>query len=396
MDNPKVILKPGRDKPARNRHPWIFDGAIARAESPAPGAAVEVLSTDGAWLGRGLWSSESKLRVRLLIWQEDEPLDESFFRRRLETALAWRRQLGVLGEDAACRLVHAESDGLPGLIVDRYGRYLCVQLLTQGMAGRRELLTALLRELCSPRGILDHSDPAMLQKEGLSPGEVLLDGDAPPERLEVRMAGDMPIGVDLRGGQKTGAYLDQALNRRAVATYCKDADVLDAFCYTGGFSAAAARAGARSITAVDSSAEALALVSDNVALARAGATVDCVCENVFETLRRFRDEARSFDVVVLDPPKFAHNQHQVNKALRGYRDINILGMKLLRPGGMLATFSCSGAVDVQTFRRMVQGASIDAGRTVQVGRWLAQSPDHPMSATFPEGEYLKGALARVL
>ena len=391
-----VFLNPGKERPVQQRHPWIYSGAVARVQGyVGRGDALDVCDASGEWLARGTWSSGSQIRTRLFTWQPDEPLDEELFRRRLSRALETRRWLGYIGEDVACRLVYAESDGLPGLIVDQYAGYLVVQLLTQGMAARAELVARLLAELVQPRGIYERSDADVREKEDLPPSEGLLWGEAPPDRIATRQPGDLLFLADLRAGQKTGGYLDQAYNRLRVASYCAGKEVLDCFCYTGGFALAAARAGAAQVTAVDSSAAALDTLRANMSVNELSG-VETVDADVFKLLRQYRHEGRQFDVVILDPPKFAHSQGQVERATRGYKDINLIAMQLLRPGGLLATFSCSGLVPAELFQKVVFGAALDARRDVQIVERLTQSPDHPVLLTFPEGEYLKGLICRVL
>lgn len=393
----QLVLQLGKERPVIQRHPWIFSGAVARVQGAVePGDAIEVRTAGGEWLARGTWSGDSQIRARLFTWDADEPIDAALFRRRIERAIDARRRLGLLGDQSACRLVYAESDGLPGLIVDRYGEHLAVQLLTQGVAARQIEIIGALVDLLAPAGIFDRSDPEMRAREGLPPGGVELWGAPPPERLLVRQAGDLLSVVDLRGGQKTGAYLDQAFNRLRVAAYCAGAEILDGFCYTGGFAVAAARAGAARITAVDSSPSALELLRANLeANALRDAHVETVAADVFHLLRVYRQEGRRFDLIILDPPKFAHTQGQVERATRGYKDINLIALQLLRPGGILATFSCSGLVSADLFQKVLFGAALDAHRDVQVIERLAQSPDHPLLLTFPEGEYLKGLICRV-
>ncbi len=397
-----IILRPGRERPLRQRHPWVFSGAIGSVRgSPAPGEAIDIHSADGEWLARGFYSSSSQIRVRAATWNPEQPLDEAWLRSALARAVRGRAGLAD-GPDGACRLVFSEADGLPGLIVDRYGPYLAVQLLTQAMAARADAVAAALAALLAPRGIYERSDADVREKEGLPPREGVLWGEGPPDRLELRplalpgvAADPAPMLIDLRGGQKTGHYLDQAANRARVAAYCPGAEVLDCFCYSGGFGVYAARAGAQALTLIDSSAGALALARANLALGAPGATAELVEGDVPRVLRQYRDEGRSFDVVVLDPPKFAHSQQQVERAARGYKDINLLALKLLRPGGVLATFSCSGLVSPDLFQKIVFGAAVDARRDAQIVERLGQGPDHPVLLTFPESEYLKGLLCRV-
>lgn len=397
-----ITLRPGRERPLQQRHPWVFSGAVGAVRgSPGPGEVVEVHGAGGEWLARGFYSGSSQIRVRVATWDPERPLDEDWLRTMIARAVAGRAGLAD-GPDSTCRLVFSESDGLPGLIVDRYGPYLVVQLLTQAMAARADAVAAALAEQLAPRGIYERSDAEVRDKEGLPPQEGVLWGEAPPERLELRpltMPGVTdaapPLLVDLRGGQKTGHYLDQAANRARVAAYCGGARVLDCFSYSGGFSVHAARAGAAALTLIDSSAGALDLARANLVLGAPAAEAELVEGDVFRVLRQYRAEGRSFDVVILDPPKFAHSQPQIERAARGYKDINLLAMQLLRPGGALATFSCSGLVSPDLFQKIVFGASVDARRDVQIVERLAQSPDHPVLLTFPESEYLKGLLCRV-
>jgi 23S rRNA (cytosine1962-C5)-methyltransferase len=392
-----VVLQPGKERPVLQRHPWVFSGAVARVQGyVGQGDAVDICAASGEWLARGTWSAASQIRARIFSWQPDEPLDEALLRRRIERAVDGRRRLGLLDTTEACRLVYAESDGLPGLIVDRYGDYLVLQILTQGIAARQAQVVAILAELLAPRGIYERSDADMREKESLPVADGVLWGAEPPEQLELQLAGGLAGLVDLRSGQKTGAYLDQALNRLRVAAYSAGCEVLDCFCYTGGFTVAAARAGAAQITAVDSSAPALELVRANLAANQSGgAQVETIAADVFRLLRQYRYEERRFDLIILDPPKFAHAQGQIERATRGYKDINLIAMQLLRPGGILATFSCSGLVSTDLFQKVVFGAALDARRDVQVIERLTQAPDHPLLLTFPEGEYLKGLICRV-
>jgi 23S rRNA (cytosine1962-C5)-methyltransferase len=393
-----ITLRPGRERPLQQRHPWVFSGAIARvAGNPRDGEVVDVVAAGGEWLARGTWSGQSQIRVRLLTWDPDQPVDASLFRNRLARAIAGRSHFAT-ASTSAYRMVYGEADELPGLIVDRYGDFLVVQLLTQGMAIRSAEIVELLVELVQPQGIYERSDAEVREKEGLGPAEGLLWGALPAEQLVVQAAGttDGPrLLANVREGQKTGFYLDQARNRATVAAYCVGKDLLDCFCYTGGFSVYAAQAGAHSITAVDSSGAALALLRENMALNELHTPLEVVEADVFQLLRRYRAEGRQFDVVVLDPPKFAYSQGQVERAARGYKDINLLAMQILRPGGVLATCSCSGLVSSDLFQKIVFGAAVDARRSAQIIERLTQAPDHPVLLTFPESEYLKGLVCRV-
>ncbi len=392
-----VTLNPGKEKPVLQRHPWIFSGAIASMKGHVNrGDAVDVCDSRGEWLARGTWSSGSQIRVRLFTWNPDEALDTALLRNRLERAIAARSMLLAsdhTGSDST-RLVFAESDGLPGLIVDRYGDYLVVQFLTQGIAARADTIVELLADIVQPRGIYERSDADVREKEDLPVSEGTRWGEEPPEQLRIQQHG-FSFYTSLKSGQKTGFFLDQARNRQRVAAYCAGKQVLDCFCYSGGFTLYAAHAGSEHITSVDSSAAAIETLQANLALNSGGSLVEPEIADVFQKLRQYRHEHRQFDVVILDPPKFAHANNQIERATRGYKDINLIAMQILRPGGVLATFSCSGLVSTDLFQKVVFGAAVDARRDVQIIERLTQAPDHPVLLTFPEGEYLKGLICRV-
>jgi len=390
---PALILHPGRDKAVRRRHPWIFSGAIARIEGrPEAGAVVDVRAADGTWLAAAEFNPVSQIRARAFCWEAARPLDAHFWRERLQAGIARRRRL--LPDREACRLIFAESDGLPGLIVDRYGRHLVLQTLTAGAEARKAQTVADLVALLAPLSIWQRDDPVR-RKEGLAPVEGLLYGDLPADPILIREHGHRFL-VDIRQGQKTGFYLDQAENRALLAPYCAGAEVLNAFSYTGAFAVYALAAGARHVTNLDTSAAALALAAANL---RLNGFDDSRWTNqeadVFLQLRRWRDEGRRFDLIILDPPKFVTTPDHLERATRGYKDINWLALRLLRPGGLLATFSCSGLVDRDLFQKIVFAAALDAGREVRIVTWFGQSPDHPVLLTFPEAAYLKGLLCYV-
>ena len=392
---PKTILKNGREKSLLRRHPWIFSGAIERTTGePAVGETVDVIDSTGRFLARAAYSPASQIRARVWTFASDEAVDASFFRRRLERAFDSRRRLGLLEAGGACRLVFAESDGLPGLIVDRYADYVVCQFLSAGADHARDVVADLLMELCAPRGVFERSEASVRRKEGLASQRGVLRGDAPPAEIEVRMGGTNWL-VDVASGQKTGAYLDQQRNRQRVAELARGAEVLDAFAYTGGFGISALAAGAAMATLVESSAEALRTAEREAAANGVGDRCRFVAASVFDELRSQRDEGRRYDVVVLDPPKFVHSAEQVSAGSRGYKDVNMLGLQLVRPGGLLATFSCSGHVDAALFQKIVAGAALDAGRDAQILERLSQPADHPIALEFPEAEYLKGLILRV-
>jgi 23S rRNA (cytosine1962-C5)-methyltransferase len=392
----RVVLRSGKEKPVLARHPWIFSGAIARIDEGAgDGDVVDVADARGRFLARGYLNRRSQIAVRLLTWDEGEAVDAAWLRRKLERAIAGRRLLQRDGDVTALRWVNAESDGVPGLTVDQYGDYLVAQLLTLGIERLREPIVALLQELLRPKGIFHRGDVDVRKHEGLPMETGLLAGSLPPDRVEIVERGRR-FWVDVKTGQKTGFYLDQRDNRARAVPYFRDAgSVLNCFAYTGGFGVYAAGTGARSVVSVDSSADALGMARENMALNGAVRDADeWMVGDVFQVLRQYRDQGRAFDAIVLDPPKFAATQGQVQAACRGYKDINLLAFRLLKPGGFLLTFSCSGLVSPDLFQKVVFGACLDAGRDGQILEKLSQSPDHPILLTFPESEYLKGLIVR--
>jgi 23S rRNA (cytosine1962-C5)-methyltransferase len=401
MSESAVVLKPGRERPIFFGHPWIFRGAIARIPDEAPdGATVDVVTTDGTWLARGYLNRASQITVRVLTWQRDERIDNAFWQRRLERALALRQRLFADDSTTTYRLVNAESDFLPGLTVDRYGSHLVMQVGTLGIEQHKQTLAQLLLDLTGCTGVVERSAVSVRQHEGLGDASGLLAGSAPEPVVTVQEHG-LHFRVDLVHGQKTGFFTDQRENRHRVAAYCRGQRVLNGFSYTGAFAIYALAAGAGHVTNIDSSVDALELAEENLRLN--GFDPDGQTENIagdlFGILRDWRHDLpveQYFDVVILDPPKFAHNKEQVPRALRGYKEINLSALHLLRPGGILATFSCSGLVSVTEFQQAVFAAAADAGRRLQILEWLRQGADHPVAATFPEGEYLKGLICRVL
>lgn len=391
-----IYLKPGREKPVKQRQPWVFSGAVHSVEGePQPGEVVGVRDAGGAFLAWGAYSPSSQIRVRLLDWHESTEVDEAWWKRRLIEAIDRRAPLLNGSDTDACRLVYAESDFLPGLIVDTYADYLVMQVLSAGSERLKEATAEVLNERLQPAGIYERSDSQVRKLEGLEPRTGPLVGAEPPERLEIREHGHRFL-VDIRGGQKTGFYLDQRTNRQCAAEFARDRQVLDCFAYTGAFGVYAARAGAASVVSLDSSPGALELLKENFALNDLPlAETDVVQGNVFELLRTFRDRGQSFDMIVLDPPKLAPTRRSVGNARRAYKDLNLLAMKLLRPEGILATFSCSSFVSPELFQQIVTWASVDAEREVQILQRLGQAEDHPVRLAFPQSEYLKGFICRV-
>jgi 23S rRNA (cytosine1962-C5)-methyltransferase len=399
---PTVKLVAGRDKSVRRRHPWIFSGAIAGVEGdPAPGGNVLVRAADGEPLGWGALSPRSQIAVRMWTFDADRRIDSAFIRQTIERAVAARAPLTASGEVDALRLVHAESDGLPGLVVDRYADFLVCQFLSAGAEHWKREVVAALADLARTqsalgpvRGIYERSDVDVRRKEGLGPAAGLLIGNEPPETVEVREFGCRFL-VQIHRGHKTGFYLDQRDNRALVAQYAAGCRVLNGFAYTGAFAVWALRGGAKHVANIDTSAGSLGLASANMALNGFSSEAATNVEgDVFHVLRKMRDDGSKYDLIVLDPPKFAESRGQIERATRGYKDINLLAFKLLRPGGVLFTFSCSGLIPPDLFQKVVAGAALDSGRSIAIERWLRQAPDHRVALSFPEGEYLKGLVCR--
>ncbi len=398
----ELILKPEREKSLLRRHPWIFSGAVDQVlGDPKPGETLNILDAKRHFLAKAAYSPSSQIRARVWTFDEDENVDADFFRRKIGSALALRTVLGFRTETSestpraslvsdAVRLIHAESDHLPGLIVDQYADVLVLQSLTAGAEYWRETLAELLQEATGIQAIYERSDADVRELEGLPIRNGVLRG-SPSEQLVIREHG-LQLWVNIATGHKTGFYLDQRQNRKRIGELAAKRDVLNCFCYTGGFSLQAAIGGAKSVVSIDSSGDALALAQENAKLNQISCSLDWRDADVFQALRKFRDERSSFDMIILDPPKFAATYSQAEKAARGYKDINLLAFKLLRPGGILATFSCSGGIDASLFQKIVAGAALDAGVEAVIVEHLAQAGDHPISLHFPEGAYLKGLI----
>ena len=391
-----VVIKPGREKSILQRHPWVYSSAIAETVGVHErGETVDIVNREHRFLARGAYSPHSQIRVRIWSWDEDIKIDATFFLAQLKRALDLRESLTDIIQSNAMRLVYAESDGLPGLIVDRYADVLVVQFLSAGSEYWRDVIINALDELVKARSIYERSDVDMRELEGLHPRKALIKGDEFGDLVQIN-AKDLRYWVDVHNGQKTGFYLDQSLNRERIRAFSYGREVLDCFTYTGGFTMAALAGGASSVVAIDSSAEALSLARENLALNHfSDEKVEWVEGDVFKLLRLFRDKGYLFDMIILDPPKFAPTPAQVHRASRGYKDINLLAFKLLRPNGLLCTFSCSGGIHETLFQKIVFSAALDAGVEAQMIERLHQAPDHPVALNFPEGSYLKGLIVRV-
>lgn len=397
----RVVLRAKRDYSVRRHHPWIFSGAIASdvAEPVAVGETVEVVDAKGETLGYGSYSPASQIRVRMLSFDAARVPDAAFVGMRVEQAVARRADCLARGGTDAVRVVNAESDGLPGVVADCYAGFVVCQLTSAGAEFWRDAIAAaLMNSIPGAKGVAVRNDVEVRSKEGLptEPAFAVLAGEEPPELIAIS-EGPIRYYVDVREGHKTGFYLDQREARAAVGALAKDAEVLNCFSYTGGFGLAAAAGGAKHVTQVDLSGAALALARKNAELtfgAEGGTRFDYVEADVFQYLRKCRDAGKTFDLIVLDPPKFASVKSQLMKAARGYKDINLLAMKLLKPNGILATFSCSGAMTPELFDTVLVEAAEDAKREFQMIGRTRQGADHPVALAFPEGLYLKGVVLR--
>jgi len=391
----KIILKEGREKSLLRRHPWVFSGAIKCVEgSPIDGDTVQIYSTQGTFLAQAAYNAHSQIAARVWSWNAEQSIDAAFFRKKIIHALALRKNLKLAQHSTGLRLIHGVSDGLPGLVVDQYGDVLVIQIGSAGAERWRDTCAEILQEMCNPVCIYERSDSDSRALEGLPERNNVLYGNL-PESLTIVEHG-LHFAVDVAHGQKTGFYLDQRDNRELIGTLAQDKDVLNCFCYSGGFSLYALRGGAKSVLSIDSSNEALQLAQRNVELNGLDASrAEWQCIDVFQALRKLRDQNRKFDLIILDPPKFAPTAAFAEKAARGYKDINLLGFKLLRPGGMLATYSCSGGINDDLFQKIIAGAALDAGVTAHIIHKLYAAPDHPILLNFPEGAYLKGLVLRV-
>ncbi|WP_431264936.1 class I SAM-dependent rRNA methyltransferase [Roseateles chitinivorans] len=386
-----IRLREGKERSLLRRHPWVFEGSIARGKADA-GETVRVEAFDGAFLCWASFSPESLIRVRAWSFDEQERIDAAFFERRIAAALALRARMPI--DSDAVRLIHGEADGLPGLIVDRYGDTLSAQFLSAGTERWKQTIADLLLAQTGLTRIYERSDANVRTLEGMEPVTGWLRGEGGTEL--VISENSWKLSLDVAEGHKTGYYLDQRDNRRKFAEVVKHygcQSVLNCFSYTGGFSVAALAGGATEVISVDSSGPALARATAHVALNGFDPAHHTALDaDVNHTLRDMLKQGRSFDAIVLDPPKFAPTAAHAERAARAYKDINRLGLRLLKPGGLLFTFSCSGGVGPELFHKIVAGAGIDAGADGLILDRVGATPDHPQTIYFPEGEYLKGLL----
>ena len=396
----EIILQAGKERSLFRRHPWIFEGSIAHIEGRIrPGDTVTIVADDGRRLARAAWSPKSQIRARVWAFDAEENIDDAFFKRRVQQALDRRQALPALRGQQGLRLLHGESDGLPGVIADWYGDTVTVQLNSAGAEKWRKAIVGALVKATGCSRVYERSDSDVRKLEGLEPTVGWLHGEAPS-------AGEPPLsieeygvryGVDVVGGHKTGYYLDQRENRRLTRDFAAGRAVLNCFCYTGGFSLQALAGGAASVLSIDSSGPAIEGAKRNLALNPQldASRAEWLEDDVFEALRRFRSEGRKFDLIVLDPPKFAPSASHADRAARAYKDINLFGFRLLNPGGLLMTYSCSGGIGQELFQKIVAGAASDAGVDARILHRLSAAADHPIGLAVPEGEYLKGLAVQV-
>ncbi len=390
-----LFLKPGREKSLKRRHPWVFSGAVSHVKGePTSGETVRVLDSNGQCLGLAAYSPKSQIVARVWSFDCNQSIDEAFFRARLQHAIDRRRSLLDSGAANAVRLVFSESDGLPGVIVDRFGDVVVCQFLSAGAEKWKKAIVSVMGDLLGDVAFYERSDTSAREKEGLEKVAGPISGEIP--NLVEMIENGVRFQVDVRNGHKTGFYLDQRDNRAALGAMVDGCEVLDCFAYQGGFGVTALAGGAKSVTFVETSDDAQKTISRNLALnGIADDRAEQITDDVFKRLRLFRDQGRSFDLIVLDPPKFAESHAQINKASRGYKDINRLALKLLRPGGRLFTFSCSGHIKPELFQKIVADAALDARRDVWIEKRLDQAGDHIVALNYPEAHYLKGLVCRV-
>jgi 23S rRNA (cytosine1962-C5)-methyltransferase len=393
---PQITLKPQKSGTFLSRHPWVLAKSVLPSDAqPADGDIVDLVLPNGRWIARGVYNSRSFIRVRLYSWNADESLDDQFWRQRLEAAVALRQQLGYNDPAGAARLVFSEADGLSGLIVDRYGEHLVVQITALAMGRRLDLIVKILADLVRPRGIIVRTDAKIMQAEGLEPRDGVVWGEPLPAQTEISENG-LRFRVDLSEGQKTGYYLDQRENRLAAAAYMRDRRVLDVCCYIGGFGLAAARLGqAKEVIGIDGSEKALEQARANAALNEI-TNVRYEQADCFKTLEQRQGAGEKFGAIILDPPRFAGNKQAVDAALRAYHRLNRLAVELLEPGGSLVTCSCSGRVTRDDFMHMLAGVAQKTRRNLQILEQRGPSPDHPVMISCPETDYLKCYIVRCL
>ncbi|MFW7381871.1 MAG: class I SAM-dependent rRNA methyltransferase [Oligoflexus sp.] len=388
----RLYLKPGREKSVINRHPWIFSGAVARVEGQAKaGETIAIYSAKNQPLGRASYHPQSQIVARIYSLDPEQEMDHEWLRAKIRASIDRRKDIQIDESTNMVRLIAHEADGIPGLIVDRYGSWLSLQILNSAMEARRDLIVDILQELLAPDGIIERSDEVIRKKEGLQPIKQILRGKWAEGHLHEGMENHHRYQVDLWNGHKTGFYIDQRDNRQIVSQLSAGRRVLNNFSYTGGFSVAALAGGATELISVDTSHDALDLAASNVRLNGLDDGRHQICKaDVFQNLRQRETNGECFDMIILDPPKFASSQRNIQTACRGYKDLNRLALKLLRPGGLLVSFSCSGLISQDLLQKVVFSASIEADCELELQRFLKQASDHPIVFHLPESYYLKG------
>ncbi len=393
----KVFLLKGKEKPVLHHHNWVYSGAIAKQDKGiSKGDMVMVCSNEGKFLAYGYYNEDSKIRVRLLEWDENVEINEAWWEEKIRNAYTLRKERVENEDTNAYRVIFSEGDALPGLIVDKYDEYLSVQFLTAGLELRKEMIVSILQKVIPVKGIYERSDSNARTLEGLGMSVGVLFGEKPPSNLLVKENG-LLVNTPIVEGQKSGYFLDQRENRKKVAAYTKGLKVLDCFSYTGGFSLNARKAGATEVWSVDSSASATEALSSNYK----NNQLDCneehvITSDVFQFLRAAQQKNQHWDVIILDPPKLAPNRQNLPKAERAYKDLNLQAMLLMNSGDILATFSCSGSLSLEHFKQILAWAATDAGKELQFLEDLGHPVDHPVRAAFPESYYLKGVIARII
>lgn len=391
----RIYLKVSREKSLLRKHPWVFSRAINKIKgNPQLGDTVDIYDNKENWLARGAYSPESQISIRVWTFDKNEEVDETFFLTKLANAQARREWFIEKGGLTGYRLIAGESDGLPGITIDKYNNFLVCQLLSAGADFHRYTLVSTLRKLYPDCHIYERSDVDVRKKEGLEPVTGWLTEPQESTECIIEEYG-VKIKVNIETGHKTGFYLDQRESRLTAGKYSAGKSVLNCFSYTGTFSLHCALNGAKEVINVDVSQPALDIAKENAELNNIGDNVKFVKADVFKLLRQYREEKRTFDMIILDPPKFVESKAQLNGACRGYKDINMLAMQLLKPGGILLTFSCSGLMETGLFQKVVADAALDAKRNAYIVDRLHQAPDHPVSSNYPEGYYLKGLICQV-
>lgn len=393
----RLFLARGREKSLLRRHPWIFSGAVQRLEGNASaGETIDILDSQGKWLARAAYSPESQIVARVWTFQQDEVIDSEFFVHRLQQAQSWRDWLAQRDGLNGYRLIAGESDGLPGITIDRFQNFLVLQLLSAGAEHQRAALVSALQQCYPECSIYDRSDVSVRKKEGLELTQGTVSGEMPPALLPITEHG-MKLLVDIQHGHKTGFYLDQRDSRLAARHYADGRRVLNCFSYTGAFAVAALMGNCQQVISVDTSQSVLDIAKQNIELNQLDLSkAEFIRDDVFQLLRDYRAQGEKFDMIIMDPPKFVENKSQLASACRGYKDINMLAIQLLRPGGILLSFSCSGLMPTDLFQKILADAALDAGHDIQFIEQFRQAADHPVIATYPEGLYLKGFACRIM